>query len=341
MLKSKCQSLFFILVLISSVLAYSQTFSEDFTILNGPYLGQEPPEMSPEMLAPGILSTGFYDVSIAFTPDGKECFWDISIDGFSSILTSRMENGTWIPPEVASFSGIYRDGFPTMISDGSRLFFHSNRPIDPEDSYSEKYNIWYINRENGGWSEPVSIGSPVNSEEYSALCPSVAGSGNIYFSRQTKEEEMIYLTRYVDGRYTEPEPLPEIINTKKYQFHACIAPDESYLVIPLWGRDDSVNEGANCYVSFRNENDKWSELINLGKVVNNGNNLGVQSITADGKYFIFNANSQKQSPRFLEKQISYLGLQKMAIINPARRRGNFFWISSKIITDLRSKAVFK
>ena len=44
-------------------------------ILTGDYLGQEPPEMEPQLFAPGIVSTGLGERDVAMTPDGKYLFF--------------------------------------------------------------------------------------------------------------------------------------------------------------------------------------------------------------------------------------------------------------------------
>ena len=40
-----------------------------------PYLGQNPPGLTPELYAPGIVSTEHHEFGITFSPDGKEIFF--------------------------------------------------------------------------------------------------------------------------------------------------------------------------------------------------------------------------------------------------------------------------
>ena len=44
----------------------------DFPKLTGPYLGQKPPGKTPEIFAPGIVSTEGLQLRLFFTPDGSE-----------------------------------------------------------------------------------------------------------------------------------------------------------------------------------------------------------------------------------------------------------------------------
>jgi len=45
-----------------------QKSEADFSQLIGPYLGQKPPGMTPEVFAPGIVSTDSYEFACCFSP---------------------------------------------------------------------------------------------------------------------------------------------------------------------------------------------------------------------------------------------------------------------------------
>lgn len=48
---------------------------DDFPVLRGPYLGQKPPGLIPEIFAEGVMTTEFHEHSSpAFSPDGKEVY---------------------------------------------------------------------------------------------------------------------------------------------------------------------------------------------------------------------------------------------------------------------------
>jgi len=49
---------------------------EDFPVLKGPYLGQKPPGMKPEVFAPGIVSTKDHiEMGFTCTSDGREIYF--------------------------------------------------------------------------------------------------------------------------------------------------------------------------------------------------------------------------------------------------------------------------
>ena len=62
-------------LLVSIFIACTQQSA--FQVLKGPYLGQKPPGMTPEVFAPGIISkAGFHlHSSLAFSQDGREVYF--------------------------------------------------------------------------------------------------------------------------------------------------------------------------------------------------------------------------------------------------------------------------
>ncbi len=235
-------------------LATGSLFSQQSNLLdlNGPYLGQKPPGVKAEIFAPEIVSTGLDDNIITFTPDGKECFWHVLFTGMETILTSRLENGKWTKPEVASFSGMYSDGWPAFHPNGNVLFFHSQRPTGNND-FTDNLNIWYVEKTGNGWSEPKLLGAPVNGKG-NAGCPSITNEGTLYISKRFPDgTEQICRSKFVNGKYLDPEILPKHINISKYNFHTYIAPDESYLIYPTSAKPDIIGGGMELLCFFQKQ----------------------------------------------------------------------------------------
>ncbi|MBN1224815.1 MAG: PD40 domain-containing protein [Candidatus Aminicenantes bacterium] len=313
-----------LIVFMNAILFAQQS---DFPKLTGPYLGQKPPGMTPEIFAPGIISTGMSESAIAMAPDGKEIFYTVHAGNSETIVTTRFENGCWTAPEVASFSGKYLDGFPAMHPDGSRLYFHSYRPLDEGLQISDVVNIWFVEKKGAGWGEPEPVGPPINGNGF-VCCPSVTKAGTLYYSKKTRDGgERIYRSRFVNGKYMEPEELPRQVNREKEQYHAVISLDESYLILPR----------ENYLVSFRDEQDHWSDLIPLGDVVNKMRSGGCPSLSSDGKYFFFTAYPQVKWNKYFEKRHTYKDLQEITLQQPVPERTDIFWVDAKIIEDLKPK----
>ena len=53
---------------------------EDFPVLKGPYLGQTPPGIEPEIFAPGLISTYYSQSYIAFLDEARVCVYSASTE---------------------------------------------------------------------------------------------------------------------------------------------------------------------------------------------------------------------------------------------------------------------
>ena len=264
----------------------------------GPYLGQELPGAEPVIFAEGIVSTGLYTRDLAMTPDGSEIYF-CSIVGnyaYTAIFGTRLENGRWTEPATLDFAcdPAWMNIEPAIHPDGSRFFFISNRPDTASGKADGDQDIWVADRTTEGWSDAYNLGAPVNSAapEY---FPSITRDGTIYFTREEPGTRMsrIFRARPDGDGFAEPERLPDHVNTTSAQFNAFIDPDERFLIVCAFGRKDSRGS-TDYYITFRSEDDKWSELVNMGEPVNTESGLEYSPyISPDGKYFFFMSSRKK------------------------------------------------
>ncbi len=316
---------------ISTFLILSITIFAEFPKLTGPYFGQKPPGDTAEVFAPGLISTGLFSRDVAISPDGKEIYFGVIVGYFTSaILYTKEVNGTWTKPEVAPFSTDSNHNYaePFITADGKKFFFTTKR--------SGNYDIWAMDRKGDGWGEPYNMGAPINTElgEY---FPSVTKDGTMYFTRDTLNPRgsFIFRSRLKDGKYTEPEKLGPKINPTPGQANAFIAPDESYLIIPMEGKD-SIG-GIDYYILFRSKDDKWSAPINMGKAINTRRNEEWSPyVSPDGKYFFFMSKKTKKPAEFADKPLTFDLLKKMHM-RPQTGNPCIYWIKADFIEKLRPK----
>ena len=72
-----------------------------------PYMGQEPPGLTPMVFAPDLVSLpNRYEYSLCLSQDGRECYIAVRNADWSNlqILVRRYENGQWTAPALAPFS---------------------------------------------------------------------------------------------------------------------------------------------------------------------------------------------------------------------------------------------
>jgi len=252
------------------------------------YLGQRPPGNKPELFGSGVISQAGFELhsSLAVSLDGKEMYFVKLVRGESSsqnvILWTRYENGQWVGPDVAPFSGEYNDVTPSFSPDGTRLYFSSNRPRNGSDETRTDRDIWFVERDASRWGPPTLLGGPVNST-FSEGSVSLADNGSMYFYRSVGRDRgsgEIYRSVLVDGLYSDPKRLSGGVNTDDYENFPSIAPDESYLVFYARGGAD----GAGQYVTFRRDDGSWSAPVSMGDAINAGATAFSLSFSPDRKY---------------------------------------------------------
>jgi hypothetical protein len=308
--------------------------------LSGPFLGQSLPDSVPELFAPGVVSTGMFTRDVAISPDGKEIYFCVAIGNYtySTILYSREVNGQWIPPEIVPFSGGpgILDFEPALSADGSRLYFLSTRPDGDEEAGDQ--DIWMVERDKqGSWGIPQNLGEPVNTDG-GEFFPSLTTDGTLYFTRNEKGSALnqIFRSRFVDGAFQEPELLPEQVNCGTNRFNAFVAPDESYMIVPAVGMPDAF-DGADYYMVFRDENDKWSEPVNMGAEVNQDNARGWSPyVSPDGKAFFFMATRTNEIE---EARWNYSTLKELND-SPGNGNADIYWVNTGFFQILKEKAQF-
>ena len=204
--------------------------------------------------------------------DGSEAYFTIESykRNISFIVSIEKEGAGWSEPEVASFSGRYRDIEPHLSPDGLQLYFASKRPIDGADEIKD-YDIWNIERQHfeDGWGTPRNLGPEVNSkgDEY---YPSISSNGNLYFTAElpdSKGKEDIYISHYDGQHYLAPVSLSDSVNSEFYEFNAFIDPNESYIIFTSYGRSNGQG-GGDLYISRRVTAGEWNPAQNMGPEVN-------------------------------------------------------------------------
>jgi Tol biopolymer transport system component len=282
--------LWIIAVLLVTGLFIPAGFSRDeFPVLAGPYLGQAPPGMAPEVFAPGVVCTKEeYELNSVFSPAGDEFYYEISTTTPAEkeegkyhyiIMFSRQEKGIWTKPQVAPFSGDYSTMDMIFSPDGRRLYFCSDRP-DPRGSRG-KVHIWYVERAGAGWSEPRLLGPPVYSPDGESQ-PTMARDGSLVFRRG----DDLFFADMADGEYAEPVRLGAAVNSPYCEGKPHIAPDGDYLLFIRYDMPAHMDGGRGMYISFRTADGQWTPAKNTGVYGS------LPKVTPDGRYLFFSRGGE-------------------------------------------------
>lgn len=327
--------------LVFIVSCTSQNSEYHFYNLSGDYLGQSLPGDTAVLFAPDIISTGMADRDIAITPDGKEIFFTRKIgasDHFTLFHTKEVA-GKWTKPKVFKYCKDvrYRNTEPFISADGKKLLFVSNRPVNGVEIAS--YDIWVSEKdEKNNWKEPYNIGEPINSEQ-NEFFPTLTKDGTIYFNHfdTVLNEEFIYRSKFIDGIYTSPEKLNEKVNGGQARFNAFISPDESFIIIPIFGLPDSKGR-TDYYIVFKDEQDNWSDPINMAQINSDDGQEWSASLSPDGKYLFFmTAKIPDNNLTITEfNSENFYDLHN----SPQNGLSDIYWIKSDFINELRLRAKY-
>jgi hypothetical protein len=258
-----------------------------FPALKGPYLGQKPPGMTPELFAPGIITTDKSEGCSGWGNDMEYFIFQRWIEGKSKLYIMNQNNGIWSAPELLPFVDKYQVGDFTIAPDGKTMVFASNVLIDEIGSEGEGGNIWIVVKTETGWTEPKHIGLGINTKYHDSY-PCLTANGNLYFfSRRPGGygDSDLYMSEFVGGEYQAPVNLGPKLNTEYHEWDTFTAPDECYMIycstMPAGlGEDD-------LYVTFKTVDGSWSEPVNMGNEINTEKSENRPYVTPDGKYFFY------------------------------------------------------
>jgi Tol biopolymer transport system component len=228
------------------------------------------------VFAPGVVSTAADEFAPSFMPDGKTVYFSRD----SKIYFSKMVNGKWSEPKVASFSGQWNDMDSFISPDGKRLYFSSYRPLDnnPQSQPHKFAHIWYVDHLSGdNWSAPHHLEAPVNLEGVNNYAPSISRSGTLCFfspRRDSQYPRKSYYAKWLGDHYDDPKPL--LLNDAEVK-DTFISPNESYLLF---------TSGKDIFISYRT-GAGWTAGKKLEAWLNDGTANASPYVSPDGKFLFY------------------------------------------------------
>lgn len=241
------------------------------------------------MLAPGVISGGEFEMNAALSQDGGELYFSRSSgmsdgDG-STLFHSSWRDSHWTTPDKLPFSGSGVDADPFLTRDGKRLYFTSKRREG--GGVKGDFDLWYADRTDSGWSEPVRLPEPVNSPDHD-VSPWITGDGSLWFSSRREGGEGEYDIWYapaVEGGFGQPVNAGPSVNTLGVEVDVCLSEDGRLMIYA--SHDQPVHFGSgDLYALIRGE-DGFVGPYNLGQPVNSEAMECCPSISPDGKLLLF------------------------------------------------------
>lgn len=251
------------------------------------YFNETPPGATPEIFAPGKVSTeNTFEFGAVYSSDRSEFYYGVEINGKAETRMMKFENGKWSAPVQLLVHNVYSYNDPFLTPDNKKLFFISDQPLDGTGPKKD-YDIWYIERDGTKWSSPRNAGDNINTDKNEYYI-SFTKSGKMYFSSNGKDEKDshdIYSSELHDGEFQPAVNLGASVNTNEYEADVFVAPDESYIVFAA-NRQGGLGSG-DLYVSFRAKEGSWTPAKSLGNTINTETDDFCPYVTPDGKYLLY------------------------------------------------------
>ena len=273
---------------------------QEFPILKGPYLGQKAPGDTPELFAPGIVSTCVQHSSAYFSRDGRKVVFSRMFPRPSVILFMQEAQDGWTAPQVIA-EGLT----PFLTADGQRVYFST-------------WALMVMDKTQQGWSAPRELDTIVNFQKRQDG-PSVTADGTLYFCSMFGKQDGIYRAKLDKGRFVEREKLEYGISSESVDGYPFIAMDESFLLFGSF-RPGSMGM-SDLYVSFQRRDASWTQPKNLGRKINSAAKDGYPFVTVDGKYLFF-----------MSSRISRLNRQRIP-----DGPGNVYWVKADFLDRMRKE----
>ncbi len=238
------------------------------------YLGQTPPQNTPQIFKLSIASKSFAAERIAISKDGKTIYYQ-ELDGYSEMdgkpHTQRVKymnflNEKWTGPFIL-FEGF---GAPCLSITGDTMYVQKGIK-----------EAFYSVKESQGWSAPKRFLTKLQISHYLQI----TNGGNYYISSNAPNSvgEIDRCKLIVNGADTLTTSLGAPINTLKNDLDYFIARDESFMIV--------TTRNGLC-ISYNKKEKGWTEPKNLGKEINFGLGAWGPYVTADNKYLFYTTGTK-------------------------------------------------
>jgi hypothetical protein len=229
-----------------------------------PDIFQNPPGLTPVVLAPGIISVkDRYEYGLAISPDYTEMFFTAAQPGNGLMVMKKQSDGTWSTPAVANLRKNNSHEFEAFYSnDGQKLFFTSDVNDVPR--------LWFADREKNEWSLPEMLDSAINSTP--VFWATLTGENTIYYTNLATMK--IYRSRFENKKYRSTED-----GGLAFGWHPFVSKDESFIL---------YNGKGDIYISYKTKDNTWSEGIKLDGAINTAEfDETCPSLSPDYNYLFF------------------------------------------------------
>lgn len=273
------------------------------------FFGQSIPDQTPQVFAPGTVSTNNWEMNGAFSQDMKTYYFVREVE-IAKSMTQQFVALSYENNQLKTRVISPRVGHPFVSPDGNTLHLGKR----------------FMQKTANGWSTIKSLNSDFESYRIMSLTASL--NGTYAFDDASKGADgLLYYSKLHDGQRQRPMPFPDVINTGQYNAHPFIAPDESYII---WdGQRNSDVRNANLFISFKQANGTWGRAIEMGPDINTPAAEFGAKVTPDGKYLFFSRNQGNF------EWVNHKGeIEEIPNID-------IFWVDAVVIQNLKEQSTIR
>jgi outer membrane protein OmpA-like peptidoglycan-associated protein/Tol biopolymer transport system component len=211
------------------------------------------------------------------------------------------ENGAWGNGKSVgrAINTIYNEGAPSLGADGQTLIFAA---CDLEDGYGANRDgagscdLFYTRKEGDQWVVARNIGSPINTFHWETQPSWSADGKTLYFIRglirvngqrvgRPANPDIFFTQLQDNGKWSEPQRLPDYINTPGNEASVLIHPDGQTL---YFASDGHIGMGGqDLYVCRKQPDGTWGKPVNLGYPINTWNDENSLLVSSSGDVAFF------------------------------------------------------
>lgn len=271
------------------------------------------------VFAPGLVSEkGRLEQNITFSPNGDEIYYTITNEDWSKCSISGIrydeEEGAW--REIDTSQVFIEDCYetePRFSIDGQSLYFVSSRPRPKLGEDFTGSALWVSRRSETGWAPPTKVKGVED-----AWHPHIDKQSRLHFLSYKLGGfggGDIFRTDLSAPNTKEAMNLGEKINSAGDDADPFISRDGSTLLF------DSNREGGSghfdMYMSRKDQDDQWTDAVNLGSSINTKYAEYSGAISPDGRFLFF-------SRRYLNKE--------------GKPENDIFWVRASILNAFETKS---
>lgn len=186
----------------------------------------------------------------------------------------------------------YSDYNPVVSGDETILIFTSKQKFLAQTGKAEiigDYNnkIFFVQKTDGEWGKARDISKEIDTDGYAETVYLSNDGMHLFLMQDEYFDGNIYESEYQNGKWSPMKKLNKNINSKYWEMHVCLSPDNKTL---YFSSDRKGGYGGfDIYKSEKDELGEWGSAVNLGSAINTKYDDDTPFILSDGKSLYFSS----------------------------------------------------